>query len=87
MNKVILCGNLTKDPDIRYTQNGKATARMSIAINSYGENKTAEYFNLVAWEKTAELCGKYLHKGSKVLVEGRLKNNNYKDKNGVTRLM
>jgi len=84
MNKVILCGNLTKDPDVRYTQNGKAMARMSIAINQgYGDNKTTEYFNLVAWEKTAQLCEKYLHKGSKVLVEGRLKNNNYKDNKGV----
>ena len=84
MNKVILCGNLTKDPDVRYTQNGKAMARMSIAINQgYGDNKTTEYFNLVAWEKTAQLCEKYLHKGSKVLVEGRLKNNNYEDKKGV----
>jgi len=79
-----LCGNLTKDPDVRYTQNGKAMARMSIAINQgYGDNKTTEYFNLVAWEKTAQLCEKYLHKGSKVLVEGRLKNNNYKDNKGV----
>ena len=84
MNKVILCGNLTKDPDVRYTQNGKAMARMSIAINQgYGDNKTTEYFNLVAWEKTAQLCEKYLRKGSKVLVEGRLKNNNYKDNKGV----
>ena len=84
MNKVILCGNLTKDPDVRYTQNGKAMARMSIAINQgYGDNKTTEYFNLVAWEKTAQLCEKYLHKGCKVLVEGRLKNNNYKDNKGV----
>ena len=84
MNKVILCGNLTKDPDVRYTQNGKAMSRMSIAINQgYGDNKTTEYFNLVAWEKTAQLCEKYLRKGSKVLVEGRLKNNNYKDNKGV----
>lgn len=83
MNKVILSGNLTKDVEVRYTQSGKATARMSIAINQgYGDKKTTDYFNLVAWEKTAELCGKYLSKGSKILVEGRLKNNNY-EKDGV----
>lgn len=84
MNKVILVGNLTKDVDMRRTQSGKATVRMSIAINQgYGDNKTTDYFNLIAWEKTAELCAKYLSKGSKILVEGRLKNNNYEDKNGV----
>ena len=84
MNKVILCGNLTKDVDVRHTQTGKKAARMSIAINEgYGDNKTVGYFNLVAWEKTAELCEKYLSKGSRVLVEGRLKNNNYKDKKDV----
>ena len=83
LNKVILSGNLTKDVEVRYTQSGKATARMSIAINQgYGDKKTTDYFNLVAWEKTAELCGKYLSKGSKILVEGRLKNNNY-EKDGV----
>lgn len=86
MNKIILTGNLTKDPDIRYTQSGKTTARVSIAVTSAfkssdGERKT-DFFNLVAWGKTAEFFGKYLHKGSKILVEGRLKNNHYTDKNG-----
>ena len=83
MNKVFLVGNLTKDPELRYTQSGKATARMSIAINQgYGDNQSTDFFNLVAWEKTAELCGKFLSKGSKILVDGRLKNNNY-EKDGV----
>ena len=83
MNKVLLVGNLTKAPELRYTQSGKATARMSIAINQgYGDKQTTDFFNLVAWEKTAELCGKFLSKGSKILVDGRLKNNNY-EKDGV----
>ena len=84
MNKVILTGNLAKDVDVRYTQSGKAMARTSIAVNqSYGGKQTADFFNLVAWEKTAELFKRYLHKGSKILVEGRLKNNNYEDSKGV----
>ena len=83
MNKVILVGNLTKEPDVRKSQNGKSVVRMGVAVNQgYGENQTTDFFNLVAWEKTAELCGKYLSKGSKVLVEGRLRNNNY-EKDGV----
>ena len=84
MNKVILTGNLTKDVEMRYTQSGKEIARMSIAVNQgYGDKQTTDFFNLIAWEKTAELIGKYLNKGSKVLVEGRLKNNNYEDNKGV----
>lgn len=84
MNKIYLSGNLTKEPEVRYTPSGKAICRMSIAVNrGYGDNQTTDYFNLVAWEKTAELCGKFLNKGSKILVEGRLKNNDYEDKKGV----
>ena len=82
MNKVILVGNLTKDVDLHAVQSG-TIARMSIAVNSgYGDKKTTDYFNLIAWNKTAEHCNKYLSKGSKILVEGRLKNNNY-EKDGV----
>lgn len=85
MNKIILMGNLGKDPDVRYTQSGKAYMRTSIAINRYakkGEKPEVDFFNLVAWEKTAEFFGRYLKKGSKVLIEGRLQNNNY-EKDGV----
>ena len=84
MNKVILVGNLTKDPDVRATQSGKSVARVGIAVNQgYGDKQSTDFFNLIAWEKTADLMNKYLHKGSKILVEGRLKNNNYKDNKGV----
>ena len=83
MNKVILVGNLTKEPEVRKSQSGKSVARMSIAVNQgYGEKQKTDFFNLVAWDKTADLCEKYLNKGSKILVEGRIKNNNY-EKDGA----
>ena len=84
MNKVFLSGDLTRDPEIRYTNTGKAFTRMGIAINRrYKDKESVDYFNLVAWEKTAEFCGRYLHKGSRVLVEGRLQTNSYENKDGV----
>ena len=84
MNKVFLSGNLTRDPEIRYTQSGKAYARMGIAVNRpYSKEKVTDFFNLTAWDKTAEFCGRYLHKGSRVLVEGRLQTSNYENKDGV----
>jgi len=84
MNKVFLSGNLTRDPEVRYTQGGKAYARMGIAINRrYKEKESVDFFNLVAWEKTAEFCGRYLTKGSRVLVEGRLQTSSYENKDGV----
>ena len=84
MNKVFLSGNLTRDPEVRYTQTGKAFARMGIAVNRpYAKEKTVDFFNLVAWEKTAEFCGRYLRKGSRILVEGRLQTSSYENKDGV----
>ena len=84
MNKVFLSGNLTRDPEVRYTQQGKAYARMGIAINRrYKDKESVDFFNLVAWEKTAEFCGRYLTKGSRVLVEGQLRTNSYENKDGV----
>ena len=86
MNKVILLGNLTKDAEVRYTQSGKAFVKVGIAVtrnykNGEGERDT-DFFNLLAWDKTAEFFAKYLRKGTKILVEGRLQNNNY-EKDGV----
>ena len=84
MNKIFLSGNLTRDPEVRYTQSGKAYAKMGIAINRrYKEKESVDFFNLVAWEKTAEFCGRYLTKGSRVLVEGQLRTSNYENKDGV----
>jgi len=86
MNKIYLTGNLTKEPEVRYTQSGKAFVKVGLGVtrnfkNAEGKRDT-DFFNLIAWEKTAEFFGKYLGKGSKILVEGRLQNNNYKDDNG-----
>lgn len=84
MNKVFLSGNLTRDPEIRYTQAGKAYARMGIAVNRpFSKDKAVDFFNLVAWDKTADFCGRYLTKGSRVLVEGRLQTSSYENKDGV----
>lgn len=79
MNRVFLAGNLTRDPEIRYTQTGKAIADLNLAINrryktSSGELKEDTCFvNIVAWERQAELAGEYLRKGSSVLIEGSLR--------------
>ena len=83
MNKVTLSGRLTKDPVVRYTPSGKAYARASIAVDRRTKEKTADFFNLVAWEKTAEIMEKYLKKGSKILVDGRLQFSQYEDKDGT----
>ena len=90
MNKVILSGNLTKDPEVRYTQSGVAYARMGIAVsrpysskNNDSQQPQTDFFNLVSWNKQAEFCGRYLKKGSRVLVEGRIQNDNYEGKDGV----
>lgn len=85
MNKVFLSGNLTRDPEVRYTQSGKAFARMGIAVRRpFSKDKDAvDFFNLVAWERTAEFCNRYFMKGSRILVEGRLQTSSYENKDGV----
>ena len=86
MNRVILSGNLTRDPEVRYSQSGKAFARIGIAVNraySKDKEKITDFFNLTAFNKTAEFCGNYLHKGSRVLVEGNLQTSTYENKDGV----
>ena len=88
MNRVFLSGNLTRDPEVRYSQNGMAFARMGIAINRRSKNKDAkevDFFNIVAFDKTAEFCGKYLTKGSRVLVEGYLQMSSYEAQDGSKR--
>lgn len=79
MNRVFLAGNLTRDPEIRYTQSGKAIADLNLAINRRYKTASGElkedtcFVNIVAWERQAELAGEYLRKGSSVLVEGALR--------------
>ncbi|MDF2857261.1 MAG: single-strand binding protein [Neobacillus sp.] len=85
MNKVIIVGRLTRDPEVRYTQTGKAVASFSVAVDTgYGENKRADFIPIVVWEKLAEVCGSNLTKGRRVLVEGRLQIRDY-EKDGVKR--
>ena len=78
INKVILSGNLTRDPDVKYTQSGTAVATFSIAVNDgYGDNQKTYYPNIVVWGKTAETVGNNLTKGSKVGVVGKLTSRSY----------
>ena len=78
MNKWIGIGRLTKAPELRRTGTGKAVASFTVAIDDgYGENKSTDFIDIVAWEKVAENCSKFLDKGSKVAVEGKLKKRSY----------
>lgn len=88
MNKVILMGRLTRDPEVRYTQNTNLTvANFSIAVNrrfAKGNDEVkADFFNVIAWNKTGEFVGKYFKKGQQVIVSGRLQNRNWTDQQGV----
>jgi single-strand DNA-binding protein len=88
INKVILIGNLGKDPELRYTPNSKAVATFSLATTEKWKDKEGqfqektEWHNIVAWGKQAEICKEYLKKGSSVYVEGRLQHRSYDDKEG-----
>ena len=83
MNKAILIGNITRDLELRMTASNKSVVEFSVAINNgYGDKKTTDYVNVVAWEKTAETLVNFCGKGSKVMVEGRIKTDSY-DKNGT----
>lgn len=86
MNKVILVGNMTRDPEVRYTSTGKAVATFSIAVNTgYGESKRTDFVPIVTWDKLAEVCGNNLTKGRRILVEGRLQLRDYETKEGEKR--
>lgn len=84
MNKVVLMGRLTKDPDIRYTQgeNSMAVARYSLAVDRRGKEKETDFINCVAFGKQGEFAEKYLHKGMKISVVGRIQTGNYTNKDG-----
>jgi len=91
LNKIMLIGNLGRDPDLQVTSDGTPYTRFSLAVNrtykaQTGEKKEeTEWFQIVAWRQLAENCERYLHKGSKVYVEGRLTQRKYTDKNGIER--
>ncbi len=86
MNKVIMMGRLTRDPEVRYGgASNTAVARYSIAVDRRFKREgepDADFFNCVSFNKTGEFVEKYLRKGTKVVIEGELRNNNYTDKNG-----
>ena len=85
MNKVILMGRLTRDPDIRYSPEGTAIARFPIAVDrrfKKEQEKDADFFNCTAFGKTAEFVEKHLAKGTKILLIGRIQNDNYKNRDG-----
>lgn len=92
LNKVLLIGNLTRDPNLRYTPNGAAVCSFGIATNRTwtptdgGEKQEkVEFHNIVAWSKLADICGQLLHKGDKVYVEGRLQTRDWKTDDGQER--
>jgi single-strand DNA-binding protein len=86
MNIVAITGSLGRDVEIRTTQTGKPVANFSVAVSDgWGENKKTEWINIVAWDKLAELCSNYLHKGSKVLVVGKYQSRQWEDKDGNKR--
>lgn len=89
MNKVILIGNLTRDPELSTTNNGVSVCRFSIAVqrrfaSNEGGNQ-ADFFNIVVWRGQAENCHKFLKKGSKCAVVGRLQNSSYEAQDGTKR--
>lgn len=88
LNKAMLIGNLTRDPELRSTPSGNQVATFALATNLVYKNQggekvtKVEYHNIVVWRKLAEICGKYLKKGSKVYIEGRIETRNW-EKDGA----
>ena len=86
MNKVILMGRLTRDPEVRYTQSGKVVCQFTLAVDRFTTNtegqREADFVPVVVWGKIGELCGNSLAKGSRALVDGRLQIRSYEVKDG-----
>lgn len=91
MNRVVLLGNLTRDPELRSTPSGTSVANFGLAVNRRWTNRQGEkvdgvdYFNIVVWGKLAELCSDYIHKGSPVALEGRLQSRTWETEVGQKR--
>jgi single-strand DNA-binding protein len=91
LNKAMVIGNLTREPELRTTTSGQTVATFSVATNfiwtdqSGQKQKKAEFHNVVAWRKLGEICAQYLHKGSKVFIEGRLQTHDWTGQDGVKR--
>jgi single-strand DNA-binding protein len=93
MNKIMLIGNLGRDPELNYTPSGTAMTKFSLADSRRWRDKQSgeqreetTWFNIVAWNQLAETCNQYLHKGSKVFIEGRMSSRKYTDKDGNERV-
>ena len=90
-NKVILMGNLTRDPEVRYLASGMAVCDMALAVNESYKNKEGErvaqtcFVDVVVWSRQAETCGEYLRKGSPVMLDGRLQLDKWQTKEGEAR--
>jgi len=91
INRVLIAGRLTRDPELRYTPNGKAVCSFSLAVNRRYKDASGQwqddttYVNIVCWMNIAELVNRYLHKGSPVLVEGRLESRSWETEAGQKR--
>lgn len=84
INRVVLLGNMTRDPELRRTGTGKAVTNFTLALNRYN-NDEADFVDCVCWEKIAENTAQYCHKGSKVAIEGSIQTGSYVDKDGHNR--
>lgn len=91
LNKVFLMGNLTRDPELRYTPQGAAVVNLGLAVNRYYKDKNGQnqqdtcFINVIVWGPMAEVCNQYLQKGRQVIVEGRLQSRSWKDNEGKNR--
>lgn len=85
MNLFIASGRTTAEPETRYTNDGKAVTSFNFAVNRIYDKENSDFFKCVAFGKTAETIEKLVRKGTKLLIEGEIRNNNYTDKNGVKR--
>ena len=83
MNLVVLSGRLTKDPEIRYTQDEMAVANYTLAVDRYGKDKGADFIRCVAFDKRAQFAEKYLSKGMKIMVSGRIQTGSYERQDGT----
>ncbi len=91
LNKAMIIGNVTRDPEVKTTPSGQSVTSFSVATNRVWTNaqgqkqEAVEYHNIVAWGKLAEICGQYLNKGKKIYVEGRLQTRDWQGQDGVKR--
>ena len=84
MNSVVLIGRLTKDVDLRYSNNNTAVGRFSLAVDRHDKDKNCDFINCIAFGKSAELISKYVKKGNRVAISGRIQTGSYTNKDGKT---